>query len=169
MNGLRLALLDLSAKPTSKRPEPLSGADAAEDFFRSLPRADPIVSQRLLCDVLAPIGGGSDPDIGQLRALVVLDRRAQALLDRLMTDYLALGAQSSDREPQLRQAALELSRSFASGYDFFLRYMRDKNPGVAWLRRLSAILVQLFKHREVELLLSLFRYEPWPRGHWRDL
>ena len=29
--------------------------------------------------------------------------------------------------------------------------------------------MQLFKHREVELLLALYRYEAWPRGRWKEL
>ncbi len=149
--------------------EPLSSTEAAEGFLRSLPRDDPIVSQQMLCAALAQIGRGRDPDITQLQALVSLDHRARPLLDRLVSKYFALSVQSTDRELQLRQAIFELSGSFAFGYDMFVRYLRDKNPGKGWLPYLPVMLTQLFRHRELELFLLLLRYESWPRGRSRGL
>src|SRR5439155_23750186 len=38
-----------------------------------------------------------------------------------------------------------------------------------WTAYAPAILVQLFKHREIDLLVALYRYEGWPRGRWKEL
>jgi hypothetical protein len=147
----------------------VANAEAVEAFWRSLPSDDPIASQRAICDALAQIDGRRGPEINRLRALFALDRRSQRMLEGLLSDYVTSGSLSPARERELRHAVFELSRSFAHGYEFFLRYVREKNPGSAWLQHTPAILVQLFKHREVELLLALYRYESWPRGRWKEL
>ena len=51
----------------------------------------------------------------------------------------------------------------------FLRHVRGNNAGVEWKAHAPAILVQLFKHREIDLLVALYRYEAWPRGRWKEL
>lgn len=149
--------------------DPLANAQAAENFVNALPSDNSLAVQRALCDALARIGARCGPDQDQLRALAMMDRKSRRLRYELMSDYLATVAGSPERERELRHAIFELSRSFARGYEIFLRHARVRSMLPAWRRHVPAIVVALFGHREVELLLSLFRYEVWPRGRWREL
>jgi hypothetical protein len=147
----------------------LANAQAAENFLNALPSENSLAVQRALCDALARIGARCGPDQDQLRALATMDRKSRRLRYELISDYLATAASSPERERELRHAIFELSRSFARGYETFLRHARVRSMLPAWRRHVPAIVVALFGHREVELLLSLFRYEAWPRGRWREL
>jgi hypothetical protein len=147
----------------------LANAQAAENFLNALPSDNAIADQRALCDALARIGVRRGPDQDQLRALATMDRKSRRLRYELISDYLATAARSPERERELRHAVFELSRSFARGYEIFLLHARVRSMLPAWRRYVPAIVVALFGHREVELLLSLFRYEAWPRGRWREL
>jgi hypothetical protein len=73
-------MLDLSTIVGKGKPhaDALSDAEAAENFWDSLPRHDPIEMQRRLCDELAKGARWDKLDINRFRALRVLDRRAGA-------------------------------------------------------------------------------------------
>jgi hypothetical protein len=147
----------------------LANAEAAEKFWDSLTRRDPIEMQRRLCDELAKGAGWDKLDINRFRALRVLDRRAGRLLEGIVAEYAVLGGQSPALERPLWHAALEMSRSFAHDFDRFLRTVRTGAAGSAWQERTPELLVRLFQHREIELLLALLRYIKWPRGRWKSL
>ena len=148
----------------------LADAEAAENLWDSLPRRDPIEMQRRLCEALAKGAWWDKLDINRFRALRALDRRVGRLLEGIVAEYAVLGGQSPALERPLWHAALEMSRSFAHDFDRFLRAVRTGAAGSAWQeRRTPELLVRLFQHREIELLLALFRYIKWPRGRWKAL
>jgi len=147
----------------------LATVDSAEAFWRSLPSDDPIASQIAICDALAEINGARATEINRLHALFAIERRSQSLLEGLLSEYVNASNPSPDRERKLHQAVVELCRSFAQAYESFLRHVRADDAGVDWAAYAPAVLVQLFKHREIDLLVALYRYEAWPRGRWRDL
>jgi hypothetical protein len=147
----------------------IATVDSAEAFWRALPSDDPIAAQVAICDALAEINGPRATDINRLHALFALERRSLSLLEGLLSEYVSPSNPSPDRERKVRQAVLELSRSFAQAYEFFLRHVRGGNAGAEWKAYAPAILIQLFKHREIDLLVALYRYEAWPRGRWSEL
>jgi hypothetical protein len=147
----------------------IATVDDAEAFWRALPSDDPIASQEAICDVLAEINGARATEINRLHGLFALERRSQPLLEGLLSEYVSPSSPSPDRERKVRLALLDLSRSFAQAYDTFLRHVRGNNAGAEWKAYTPAILVQLFKHREIDLLVALYRYEAWPRGRWSEL
>jgi hypothetical protein len=144
-------------------------AESADAFWRSLPHQDPIDSQRAICDALASIRGPRGPELNRLRALLALERRSEPLVENLLSEYVSPNSVAQDREVKLRQSIAELVRSFALAYEYFLRHLRADNPGTEWHAHAPAVLVHLFRHREIDLLLSLYRFESWPRGRWKDL
>src|SRR5438445_4086861 len=147
----------------------LATVDSAEALWRALPSDDPIASQVAICYALAEINGPRATEINRLHALFAIERRSQSLLEGLLSEYVSPSSPSADRERKVRQAVLELSRSFAQAYEVFLRHVRGNDAGAQWTAYAPAILVQLFKHREIDLLVALYRYEAWPRGRWKEL
>ena len=147
----------------------LATVDSAEALWRALPSDDPIASQVAICDALAQINGPRAAEINRLHALFAIERRSQSLLEGLLSEYVSPSSSLPDRERKVRQAVLKLSRSFAQAYEFFLRHVRGNDAGAEWTAYAPAILVQLFKHREIDLLVALYRYEAWPRGRWKEL
>ena len=165
----RTIMLKLFSPSRSREADHVGSPEAVEAFWRSLPADDPIASQRALCDALAQIDGHRGPDINRLRALFTLDRRSQRLLEGLLSTYITSPNLTPERERRLRHAVFEVSRSFAHAYEYFLRHLREGGVGSSWAGHAPAVLVQFFQHREVELLLALYRYESWPRGRWKEL
>ncbi len=147
----------------------LASPEAADSFWQAVAREEPMTAVRSICDALAESIGRHSPHCDRLRALFRLDRHTQPLLESLLLKFAAVSADSPSLERQLRLAVFELSRAYAEGYLRHLRYVRERRPGKAWSDGTPAILVRLFYHRQIELLLHLFRYEPWPRGRWREL
>jgi hypothetical protein len=164
-------VLDLSTVVGRGTPDAdaLADVEAAENFWGSLPRHDPVEMQRRLCNELAKGASWDKLDINRFRALRVLDRRAGRLLEGIVAEYAVLGGQSPALERPLWQAALEMTRSFAHDFDRFLRAIHTGAAGSAWQERMPELLVRLFRHREIELLLAMFRYIKWPRGRWKSL
>jgi len=144
-------------------------AESADAFWRSLPHQDPIDSQLAVCDAVASMRGPRGPEVNRLRALLALESRCEHLLERLLSEYVSPNSIAQDRETKLRHAIAELVRSFAQAYEYFLRHLRDNEAGREWHAHAAAVLVHLFRHREIDLLLALYRFEPWPRGRWKDL
>jgi len=144
-------------------------AESADAFWRSLPHQDAIDSQRAVCEALASIRGPRGPELNRLRALLALERRCEPLVENLLSEYVSPNSVAHEREARLRQAIAELVRSFAQAYEFFLRHLCDHERGHEWNAHAPAVLVHLFRHREIDLLLALYRFESWPRGRWKDL
>src|SRR2546430_7354110 len=134
-------------------------AESAEAFWRSLPKDDPIAAQRAVCDVLLSIKGPRGPEIDRLRALLALERRSQSLLESLLADYASPNGPAPEQDTHLRQPVVELSRAFAQAHEYFLRHVRDHPSDAEWMGLAASLLVHLYRHREVELLLALYRYE----------
>jgi hypothetical protein len=65
-------------------------------------------------------------------------------------------------------SALRLSRSFAQVYERFLGRVKD-SADKSSRHSAGVVLVQLFRHRQVELLLRLFRYKKRNSEQWRQL
>src|SRR5580765_6811926 len=131
--------------------DPLSSGAAAEGFFQTLPRDDPIASQRMVCAALAQVDARRDSGPKLLEALLALDRMVRPLYERLQTERSPRGAGGSDREAQLRKALMELSRSLAQGYEAVIRRLSERRllaaPAVA-SSNLPLIVVQLLRYRE---------------------
>src|SRR5437763_6514123 len=144
-------------------------AESAEAFWRSLPKDDPIAAQRAVCDVLLSIKGPRGPEIDRLRALLALERRSQPLLESLLAEYASPSGLAPEHDSRLRQPIVELSRAFAQAHEYFFRHVRDNPSDAEWMGLAPSLLVHLYRHREVELLLALYRYETLSRGRWKDI
>jgi hypothetical protein len=162
-------MLDTHSVAGKEGADPLVNVDCAESFWRSLPHDDPVELQRRLCGVLAKVGDWQDPDIEQFRALRALDYQTQRLLASILFEHTVLGGHAPEVTRRRWLAGLELSRSFSNAYDHVLRVVCELAPGSVWSERTPDLVVRLFRHREVELLLTLCLYESWPRGRWKGL
>lgn len=147
----------------------LRNVEAAESFWQTLPRDDPVELQRKVCNALARVSGSGKANIDRFRALRALDRRMHGPLAEILSEYAALGRQSPVRAARLWDAAFELTRSFGHEYGHLLRFVRDSVQGDAWLEYVPELVVRLFRHREIELYLTLCRYAAWPRERWKFL
>ena len=148
--------------------DPLTSYESAEQFSRSLPLDDPLKTLKALSSALATLPRRPVPDINQLAVLLALDHRTERLREDLLVNSVDRG-QRWPPEGMIWQSILELSDAFAVAYDHFLRRIREKASSKAWLEPAPRVLVQLFRHREVESLLALFRYEQIGHGRWREL
>ena len=143
------------------------GRAAEEESCPSLPREDPIAAQKLLCEALSRLVSNSGPDERQLSALIDFDRRAHQISKRLLVQYAEGDAQLRSLDRRFFISALRLSRSFAQAYERFSAPIEDL-AGKPWHKSAAMVLVQLFRHREVELLLRLFRYKKRNSEQWRQ-
>ncbi len=153
----------------SNENDPLINDATAERFARSLPLDDPIKTLRALCDALSPLRRRPGADIDQLGMLLTLDQRTERLCEQLLINSVERGLRSWPPENTIWQSVLELSCAFGHAYEHFLRHIRQKLSSKAWLGFAPSVLVHLFRHRQVENLLALFRYEQLGPGWWRAL
>ena len=91
---------------------PLANVAAADHFWRSLPRNDPLAAQKALCEVLADLVRRKDLNRELLRALLALDQRSRSLRDALRVNYPPAIRRRSLRAALLA-GGLELSQAFA--------------------------------------------------------
>ncbi len=154
--------LEASASPQ------LRGKTAEEELCRSLPRQDPIEAQRLLCEAVSRLVSSRAPDERQLSALLTFDQHAHPISKRLLILYADGDAQLRSLDRQFFIAAQRLSRSFAQACEHFLAHI-ENSADKSWHARACTVLVQLFRHRQVELLLRLFRYKKRNSELWRQL
>lgn len=141
---------------------------AEEEFCRSLPPQDPIAAQKLLCETLSRLVSNREPDESQLSALLIFDRHAHQISKRLLAQYAEGDAQMRSLDRRFFISALRLSRSFAQAYERFLGHNWDA-ADKSWCKSAGIVLLQLFRHRQVELLLRLFRYKKRNSEQWRQL
>ena len=139
-----------------ERPSPLTNVAEADDFWRSLPRNDPLNAQKSVCGALADVIVERDLSRDQLRALLAIDQRARALGSALLVNYGARSANAKPFERRYWRAAIELSRAFATTFQYFLRYMRDEPAARSWREYAPAVILRMFRHRQVEFLLRPF-------------
>jgi len=140
---------------------------AEEETCPSLPQDDPIAAQKLLCEALSRLVSNHEPDERQLSAIIDFDRHAHQISKRLLVQYAEGDAQLRSLDRRYFISALRLSRSFAQAYERFSGPIEDvvRKP---WRKSGAMVLVQLFRHREVELLLRLFRYKKRNSEQWRQ-
>ncbi len=149
--------------------DPLVNVAAVDDFWRLMPRFDPIRAQKKVSDALADFGVGEDPNVERLRALLVLDRRARNLADALLVNYTGQLSHGQSVERRYWQSARELSQGFASAYGQILRQLEhDVLPRTA--REYTPLfLLRLFQHRQIEFLLQPFENRQADPGTWSQL
>ncbi len=157
-----------TSTPEGGPPSELRGRTAEEEFCRSLPRQDPIAAQKLLCEALSRLVSNREPDEHQLGALLIFDRHAHQISKRLLVQYAEGDAQLRSLDRRFFISALRLSRSFAQVYECFLGHI-EHSADKSWRNSAGLVLVQLFRHRQVELLLRLFRYKKRNSEQWRQL
>jgi hypothetical protein len=149
-------------------PSQLGGRTAEEEFCRSLPRQDPIAAQKLLCEAVSRLVSNGEPDDRQLSALLSFDRHAHQISKRLLVRYIEGDARLRSLDRRVFISTQRLSRSFAQAYERFLEHV-ENSADKSWRESTGTILVRLFRHREVELLLRLFRYKKRNSEQWRQL
>jgi len=132
---------------------PLANASAADHFWRSLPRSDPVAAQRAVSDALVSLVEQEDAGIGGLRALLALDQHARKLGEALLLNYLSGSAQSRSLERRYWQSAWELARSLGQAQEHFLRHIGEQPSQRAWRDYVPVVLLRIFQHRQVEALL----------------
>jgi hypothetical protein len=142
---------------------------AAEEFLRSLPLDDPLQTLKVLCEAISTFTNKAEPRMERLSALIGLDRRTERLCEQLLVNSVERGARSSPPASAIWQAVLELSTAFAHAYEQFLRRVRDSASNKASIEHTPALIVHLFRHRRIESLLALFRYEQLGPRRWREL
>ena len=149
-------------------PSQLRGRTAEEEFCRSLPRQDPIAAQKLLCVALSRLVSSREPDDRKLSALLSFDRHADQISKCLLVQYGEGNAQLCSLDRSVFISAQRLSRSFAQAYELFLERI-ESSADKSWSKSAGTVLVRLFRHRQVELLLRLFRYKKRNSEQWRQL
>ena len=149
-------------------PALLWGRTAAEDFCRLLPAQDPLVAQRLICAEIAKLVPDRAPELHQLGALLTLDRYAGPIGRRLAVRYVEGDAGMRVLDRRALTAALRLCRTFVEAYAHVLRHL-EHTEDEHWRAHAATVLVQLFRHRQQEFLLRLFRYKKRNSEQWRQL
>ncbi|HXX86715.1 MAG TPA: hypothetical protein VEN29_22385 [Casimicrobiaceae bacterium] len=149
--------------------DPLANHETAERFARSLPLDDPLKTLKALSTALSTLTGKSDPDVEQLGVLLTLDLRTERLCEELLHNSVERGLRSWPPENTVWQGLLELASAFGRAYAHFLRQPREKPTNKVWLESVPRVLIQFFRHWQVENLLSVFRYEQLAPARWREL
>ena len=149
-------------------PSQLRRRTADEEFCRSLPRQDPIAAQKLLCAAVSRLLSNREPDDHKLSALLSFDRHAHQISTHLLVRYGEGDAQLRSIDRRVFIAAQRLARSFAQAYELFLGQV-ENSADKSWRESAGTILIRLFRHRQVELLLRLFRYKKRNSEQWRQV
>jgi hypothetical protein len=162
-------MFGFTAPVGSDSADPLVNVAAVDDFWRLLPRFDPIRAQKKVSDTLADFGVGEDPNVERLRALLLFDRRARGLADALLVNYTGRRVHAQSLERRSWQAARELAQGFGRAYGQILRQLEhDVLPRTA--RDFTPLfLLRLFQHRQVEFLLQPFETSQADPGTWSEL
>ena len=149
--------------------DPLVNVAAVDDFWRLMPRFDPICAQKKVSDALADFGVGENPSVERLRALLVLDRRARNLADALLVNYTGQLAHGQSLERRYWHSARELSQGFAQAYGQILRQLEHDVLARTARDFTPLFLLRLFQHRQVEFLLQPFANGQADRATWAEL
>lgn len=148
--------------------DPLASVATVESFWATLPRDNPIAAQKAVCEALADHLARGSPDNERLRALLLLDTRARALVDALLVNEPTGNDQALADENLPRQAAFELCWSFGRVHGQLARAMSDNRfPGRR--KHEPHVLVKLFQQCQLELLLRPFIDERSTRFSWKEL
>jgi hypothetical protein len=149
------------------RPERPVKATPGGTLFSSV-AADPIETQRVVCEAIAPLIGDGEPEIDRLDALFELGRQAQLASELLLTQYVEGDGKIGSFEWKAWHAATRLNQSLFQAFEYFLHHIR-KTTDDNWTEHEPLVLVQLFHHRKVEFLLRFLRYKKRSFELWRQL
>ena len=155
----------------SMRPQgadPLANTGVLEAFWRTLPRDDAVVAQRAVCAALVDPVPRTGINGDRLRALLLLDRYAQPLIDTLLADLIAPSTNPPVGQRSW-QAAFELCRLLGHALGRFVRAAGDGRGVRGWSDHLPFLLVRILERRRVELLLRPYVDERGTRFAWKDL
>ena len=126
---------------------PLASVAAADNFWRSLPRSDPLTAQKQICEALSDLDARKELSREHLRALLVLDQRSRSLADALLVNYVTRNPQARSIERRYWRAAAELSQAFATAFAQLLRHLRNDPATRAMREYAPAVVLRLFRHR----------------------
>ncbi|MEO8345988.1 MAG: hypothetical protein ABI607_09855 [Betaproteobacteria bacterium] len=149
---------------------PLSGAPASAGAS-SRHAASPnnvIDAQKQICVSIALLIRDSPPERSHLDAFMVLERQAQQVGNRLLTQYVEGDAQIRLMQWTAWQSAYHLSRWLIQACQHFLPQIRTLAEE-QWFELEHGLLVKLFHHRKVEFLLRFLRYKRRSDDQWRQL
>ncbi len=138
-------------------------------IWRSLPRNDPLAAQKHVCEALSDLVGCKDLNRDVLRALLALDQRARSLGEALLINYVSRNPQARPLERRYWRSAAELSQSFASAFDHFLRYIRKEQSARGWREYAPTMVLRLIQHRQVDFLLRPFLNDAAVPEAWTQL
>ena len=157
--------LDVPTIPQSVAagPTPAAAVDAVPAL---LPEAEPLAAQAWLCRELSRLAAPAQTGHAALRAMLVLDPHAHRVGKRLRTAYAEGGTNLRPFDPRFLISARLLSRSFAQAYERLLAHLQVLGGETA-RTNLVIVTVQLFRHRQSELLLRLLRYKRHSAEQWR--
>jgi hypothetical protein len=161
-------LARLFSTGSTESADPLGDVARAEHFVRELPKNDPVVAQKRVCQALADFCARDKLDKARLRALLTLDVQARPLRDGFLVNFLPGNPQPRSVEALCWQAAFELSRALGSAHAHALRSMRESLP-TNGREFLPLVLLRFFEHRQMELLLRPFADERSMRFLWKEL
>ncbi len=152
---------------TSSHPVPPRGSPE-EELCRSLPRQNPVEAQAILCEAVADLFAGHEPAERLLTALLTLDQHAQPIGRRLLALYANGDAQLRSHDRQFFIAAQKLARTFTQAYEV-VQARIEPPAGMPAHAGAGTVVVQLLRHRQVELLLRLFRYKKRNSEVWEQI
>ena len=148
---------------------PLANVAEVDKFWQLLPRKDPIAAQVAVSEALLDLATGKGLDRDQLRALLVLDKRALALREALLVNFAARNPQLRPLEKRYWRSAVELSQSFALALEHCLQHIRDEPNPRHWREYVPRVVLKLFQNRQVEFVLRpLLNAQPAPTS-WTEL
>jgi hypothetical protein len=148
---------------------PLASAAEADQFWRLLPRNDPLTAQKSISEALADLVLQKEFSRDHLRAVLAIDQRSRTLADALLVNYSTRSAQAKPFERRYWRASLELSRSFAAALNRLLQYMRNDPSARGWREYAPAVVLRIFRHRQVEFLLRPFLNDAPIPGTWAEV
>jgi hypothetical protein len=135
--------------------------------FAQLP-GGPIEAQKALTDALTQLIRMGRPEIGQIETLFALERQAQPVINRLLTQYVEGDGRARLFDWRAYQSALQLAQSLFQACQYFLLHMQQTTEA-GWSAHEHWVLVQMFRHRKIEFLLRSVRYKKRNTDHWRQL
>src|ERR1700704_1732579 len=111
----------LSPVQSERHDRPIKGV-AGESFLHSV-QADPIETQKAICEAISGLIRDDQLEISRLDALLALERQMQPVIDLLLTQYVEGDGHIGSFEWKAWNAALRLSQSFCQAHEYFLRHI----------------------------------------------
>ncbi len=134
----------------------------------SLLPGNAIDAQKAICDAVALLVKYSPPGRPHLDAFMALERQAQQVGNRLLTQYVEGDAHVRLMEWNAWQSANHLSRCLIHACQHFLPHIASIDED-SWIEREHGLLVLLFYHVKFEFLLRFLRYKRRSDEQWRQL